>query len=385
LTPALRETSRRLQRLLAEDRPPIRPGPLDPQAAASAAHLAYVSDEDPGIRRERGRGGFRYLRPDGRPLEDRTTLDRIARLAIPPAWTEVWICPRRDGHIQATGRDARHRKQYRYHERWREVRDRTKFGRMIDFAAALPRIRRQVARDLRRPGLPRDKVLATVVRLLEATCIRVGSDEYARHNRHYGLTTLRDEHVAVRGPALRFQFKGKGGKEHVVGLRDRALARIVRNCQEIPGQRLFQYLDERGRTHVVGSGDVNQYLRAITGSDFTAKDFRTWAATTLVAAQLLACAEPSSVSAAREAVLAAIDEAARRLGNTRAVCRSSYVHPGVVDAFLEGWLHAPPRVLRAASPRGLDALELGTLRVLQAAARPRRKESHVTERYRVGS
>jgi DNA topoisomerase-1 len=314
-------------------------------------------------------------------VKDRPTLDRIARLAIPPAWKQVWICPRPDGHIQATGRDARQRKQYRYHERWREVRDRTKFGRMIEFARALPRIRRQVARDLRRSGLPREKVLATVVRLLEATCIRVGSDEYARHNRHYGLTTLKDQHVAVRGPELRFRFKGKSGKDHEVGLRDRALARIIRNCQEIPGQRLFQYYDPEGRPRAVDSGDVNDYLRACSGSDFTAKDFRTWAATTLVGARLVACGEPSSVSAGRRMVLAAIDEAAERLGNTRSVCRSSYVHPGVLDAFMEGWLQAPPGPHRPA-PRGLDPLEVATLRVLQAAARPRRRPRSLPARIR---
>jgi DNA topoisomerase-1 len=318
-------------------------------------------------------GRFHYRRADGRKVSDRATLERIARLAIPPAWTAVWICPRPDGHIQATGRDARGRKQYRYHERWREVRDRTKFGRMIAFARALPRIRRHVARDLRRAGLPREKVLATVVRLLEATCIRVGSDEYARHNRHYGLTTLQNQHVAVRGPELRFRFKGKGGKAHEVGLRDRALARIIRTCQEIPGQRLFQYVDEQGRTHAVDSGDVNEYLRVCSGSDFTAKDFRTWAATNIVAAELAAIAEPSSVTAAKRSVLAAIDAAAERLGNTRAVCRASYVHPGVLDAFMEGWLHAPAGSVRAAPPRGLDELELATWRVLQAAARPGRR------------
>jgi DNA topoisomerase-1 len=364
-----RQLSRRLQRLLAQDRPAIAPGPLDPLAAAAAAKLSYVSDESPGIQRVAVGRAFRYRLPDGRPLRDRATLDRIARLVIPPAWTAVWICPRADGHIQATGRDARGRKQYRYHPRWREVRDRTKFGRMIDFAQALPRIRRAVAADLRRPGLPREKVLATVVRLLEATCIRVGSEEYARHNRHYGLTTLRDQHVAVRGPELRFHFHGKSGKEHVVGLRDRALARIVRNCQEIPGQRLFQYLDQRGRRRAIGSGDVNEYLRRKSGSDFTAKDFRTWSGTTLVAARLASCAEPGSAAAARREVIAAIDAAAERLGNTRAVCRASYVHPAILEAFAEGWLSAPPRVLRAPSPRGLDALELATLRVLQAAAR----------------
>lgn len=329
------------------------------------------------------RGGFRYRRADGRPLRDPATLERITRLAIPPAWRDVWICPRSDGHIQATGRDARGRKQYRYHPRWREVRDRTKFGRMIEFARTLPRIRQVVRGDLRRSGLPREKVLATVVRLLESTCIRVGSDEYARDNRHYGLTTLQDQHVAVRGSQLRFHFKGKSGKEHVVDLQDRRVAGIVRGCQEIPGQRLFQYRDERGHRRAVGSGDVNDYLRAVTGSDFTAKDFRTWAGTTLVAGQLVACAQPTSATAAKQAVLAAVDAAAERLGNTRTVCRSSYVHPAVVDAFLEGWLRAPPRVRRMGAPRGLDPLERATLRVLQAAARVTgRRDRALPERVR---
>jgi DNA topoisomerase I len=364
----VRDVSRRLQRLLAEGRPPVIGGPQDPVEAASAARLHYVSDDEPGIERVRSGKGFRYRR-GGRPVRDRATLARIRSLVIPPAWTEVWICPDPDGHIQATGRDARRRKQYRYHERWRQVRDRTKFGRMIDFAQALPRIRRAVAAHLRAPGLTREKVLATVVRLLEVTNIRVGSDEYARSNHHYGLTTLLDQHVAIDGSELRFHFKGKSGKEHVVGLRDPRLARIVASCQEIRGQRLFQYLDERGERHAVGSGDVNDYLREVSDADFTAKDFRTWAGTVLVAAALIACEEPRSVAAGKRSVLAAIDAAAERLGNTRAVCRSSYVHPAVVDAFMEGWIQSPPRTLRASTPRGLDPLELATLRVLQAAAR----------------
>jgi DNA topoisomerase I len=366
---AVRETSRRLQRLLARDRAPIAPGPQRPEEAAAAARLRYVSDDRPGITRVPAGGGFRYRRPGGRPVTDRPTLDRIARLAIPPAWTGVWICPHADGHIQATGRDARRRKQYRYHQRWREVRDRTKFGRMIEFAQALPRIRRAVAAELRRPGHTREKVLATVVRLLETTSIRVGGEEYARQNRSYGLTTMQDQHVAVRGAEVRFRFRGKSGKAHTVDLRDQALARIVRNCQEIPGQRLFQYI-EHGHRRAIDSGDVNEYIRDISDGDFTAKDFRTWAGTTLVAGCLVACAEPSSATAAKREILGAVDAAARRLGNTRAVCRASYVHPAVLDAFTEGWIRSPPRVLRAATPRGLDRLELTTLRVLQAAARP---------------
>jgi DNA topoisomerase-1 len=373
---AVRRVSQRLQRLLAEDRQPLLPGPKDPVQAAQLARLTYVSDEEPGIERERAGRSFRYRRPDGRLVKDAATLGRIRSLVIPPAWSEVWICPDSEGHIQATGRDARRRKQYRYHPRWREVRDRTKFGRMIEFAQVLPRVRRAVSADLRRPGLPREKVLAAVVRLLETTCIRVGGDEYARQNRHFGLTTLLDQHVDIAGPQMRFHFKGKSGKQHEVGLRDPALAKVVRNCQEIPGQRLFQYVDDSGDHHAIGSADVNDYLRAISGGEFTAKDFRTWAGTTLVAAALIAAEDPGTAAAGKRQVLAAIDEAAERLGNTRSVCRSSYVHPAVIDAFMEGWLRRPPRVLRARTPRGLDKLEVATLRVLEAAAqhhdRPRR-------------
>jgi DNA topoisomerase I len=368
----VRAVSRRLQRELAEDRPPIVGGPQDPAEAAHEAHLTYVSDEEAGIERRKVGRGFRYLRADGREVKDQATLRRIRSLVIPPAWTDVWICPEPAGHIQATGRDARRRKQYRYHPRWREVRDRNKFGRMIELAQTLPRIRRAVAADLRRPGLPREKVLATVVRLLEATCIRVGNDEYARQNHHFGLTTLLGKHVDVSGAQMRFHFRGKSGKEHAVGLRDPRLARVVRDCQEIPGQRLFQYLDQDDSRHAISSDDVNEYLRSVSGSDFTAKDFRTWAGTTLVTAALMADQEPASAAAAKREVLAAIDAAAERLGNTRSVCRSSYVHPAVLDAFTEGWLRTPPRVLRARTPRGLDALELATLRVLQAAAQTRK-------------
>jgi DNA topoisomerase-1 len=335
----------------------------DGAPAAARARLRYVSDGDPGIRRVSAGGSFRYRGPTGRPVRDRATLKRIRALAIPPAWTEVWICPDPRGHIQAVGRDARKRKQYRYHARWREVRDRTKFDRMIAFAQALPRIRRAVQQDLRRPGLPRSKVLATIVRLLERTAIRVGSDEYARTNSHFGLTTLLDRHVDIQRGKLRFHFRGKGGKEHEVGLADARLARIVRSCQEIPGQRLFQYLDRSGRRHGVGSGDVNRYLRQVSGSDFTAKDFRTWAGTVCVAETLLSAEPASSARAANRVVLAAIDQAADRLGNTRAICRSSYVHPRVVEAFTQGWMQTPPGVRRPA-PRGLDASEAATFRLL---------------------
>ena len=255
---------------------------------------------------------------------------------IPPAWTDVWICPDPRGHIQATGRDARGRKQYRYHPRWREVRDEDKYGRLADFGRALPAIRRRIDRDLRRRGLPREKVLAAVVKLLETTFIRVGNDEYARQNRSYGLTTMRDAHVRVAGSKVRFLFRGKSGVEHQLELDDRRLARIVKQCRDLPGQELFQYLDERGAVVDVGSEDVNAYLKEITGTEFTSKDFRTWAGTVL-AARLLGQAEPqSSVTAGKREIARAIDEVAKRLGNTRAVCRKCYVHPAVIEAYLDG-------------------------------------------------
>jgi DNA topoisomerase-1 len=361
----VRHLSRRLQRLLAAERPPLTPAPADPEEAAALARLRYVGDDEPGISRRPQGKGVSYVDARGKPVRDRRTLARIRALAIPPAWTDVWICPDADGHIQAVGRDAAGRKQYRYHARWREVRDRTKFGRMIAFAQALPRIRRAVDADLDRPGLPVEKVLATLVSLLERTCMRVGNDEYARDHGHFGLTTLLNRHATIAGGAVKFHFKGKGGKEHAVGVRDARLARIVRRCQEIPGQRLFQYVDESGERHAVDSGDVNAYLRRASGSDFTAKDFRTWAGTVFVAEALLAAEEPRSVRAGNAQVLAAIDRAADRLGNTRAVCRTSYVHPAVMDAFMEGRIAVPAK---ARPPRGLDATEAATLRILRAAA-----------------
>jgi DNA topoisomerase-1 len=380
---SVRAVSRKLQRALAADRPPVTPGPAAPEDAAAAAKLRYVSDTDPGIRRLGTGKVCRYLRPDGRPVRDAETLARIRSLAIPPAWTDVWICPFAEGHIQAVGRDARGRKQYRYHPRWREVRDRTKFGRMIEFARVLPRVRAAVEADLALPGLPKRKVLAALASLLERTCIRVGCDEYARSNRHFGLTTLLDRHVTIEGPRLRFRFTGKSGKAHEVGLQDAHLARVVRNCQEIPGQRLFQYRDADGRPAAVTSGDVNEYLREISGGDYTAKDFRTWAGTVFVAETLLAAAVPTSVAAGRREILAAIDAAAERLGNTRTVCKNSYVHPAVLDAFTEGWMREPRPARSGASrrsgrprsaggiPRSLDAAERATLRILIAAAHPR--------------
>lgn len=309
-----------------------------PVLAAKAAGLRYVRDDRPGIRRIRCGKAFRYVRPDGKPVRRPADLKRIRSLVIPPAWTDVWICPTADGHLQATGRDARGRKQHRYHPRWREVRDDAKYNRLIIFARKLPDIRARVEADLALPGLPRPKVLATVVRLLETTLIRVGNEEYARHNRSFGLTTLRDRHVEVNGQAVHFQFRGKSGVYHEVDVHDRRLARIVKQCQDLPGQELFQYLGDDGRRHGVTSADVNDYLRDVSGADFTAKDFRTWAGTVLAARALQEFQAFDSEVQAKKHILTAIENVARRLGNTRAVCRKCYIHPAVLDAYLDGSL-----------------------------------------------
>ncbi|WP_431859066.1 DNA topoisomerase IB [Azospirillum sp.] len=312
--------------------------PADPQQAAACAGLTYVSDEEPGIRRRRAGKGFSYKWPDGTSVTEEDTLARIRKLAIPPAYTDVWICTDPEGHIQATGRDAKGRKQYRYHPRWTELREGTKFGRMLEFCRALPKIRAHVEEDLSQRGLAREKVLATVVRLLETTLIRVGNESYARENQSYGLTTLRDGHAEVEGSQIRFAFKGKSGKEWEVELKDRRLARIVRACRDVPGDELFQYIGEDGQRHAVTSGDVNDYLRAITGEDFTAKDFRTWAGTVLAALALQEFEGFDSTAKAKRNVTRAIEQVAARLGNTVSVCRKSYVHPEVLDAYLEGTL-----------------------------------------------
>jgi DNA topoisomerase-1 len=306
--------------------------------AAKAAGLRFVADTLPGIRRRKTGTGFSYARPQGGPVADRDTLDRIRALAIPPAWREVWICPHDDGHLQATGRDARGRKQYRYHRRWRELRDETKFGRMAAFGKALPRIRRRVARHLALSGLPREKVLATVVRLLETTLIRVGNQEYARDNESFGLTTLRERQVRVRGARLQFRFRGKSGVLHDIELADARLARIVRRMQDLPGEELVQYVDDSGETRRVESADVNGYLKALTGQDFTSKDFRTWAGTLLAARALCRMDRRAAAGQAQRNVAQAIEAVARQLGNTRAVCRKCYVHPAIVDGYLEGRL-----------------------------------------------
>jgi DNA topoisomerase-1 len=332
---------RRLDKKLTKrPRKPMPPPEVisDPVESAQAAGLRYVSDTQPGIRRKRAGKGFAYVGTDGKPIRDEKELARIRSLAIPPAYTDVWICPSPNGHIQATGRDARGRKQYRYHPRWREVRDETKFGRMLAFSEALPRIRARVEHDLSLPGLPREKVLATVVRLLECTCIRVGNDEYAKANRSYGLTTLQDKHVEISGSTLSFEFKGKSGKIHKVNLSDRRLARIVQRCQALPGEDLFQYVDEDGVRQTIGSGDVNDYIREISGEEFTAKDFRTWAGTLLAVAALTEAGAFTNQRQAKSNVLRAIDRVAEQLNNTRAVCRKYYVHPAVLETYMAGTL-----------------------------------------------
>jgi DNA topoisomerase I len=311
---------------------------VDPVESAQAAGLRYVTDDEPGIRRRKRGKGFTYADPQGRAVRDEKTLERIRKLAIPPAWTDVWICPRPNGHLQATGRDARGRKQYRYHAGWREVRDETKFGRMIAFGEALPKIRERIDRDMSQRGLGREKVLATVVKLLETTLIRVGNKEYARQNNSFGLTTLRDQHVDVDGSTLRFEFRGKSGKEHSVEVQDRRLARIVRQCRDLPGQKLFQYLDETKQRQSVSSEDVNAYLRETTGEDFSAKDFRTWGGTVLALSALLEAGSCESEREANRAVVEAIKHVAGQLGNRPAICRKYYVHPVVIQSFLEGTL-----------------------------------------------
>src|SRR5438876_7789599 len=307
----------------------------DSVEAAEEAGLEYVSDDRPGYARRAKNGEFEYLDTQGKTIRDEQRLLRIKRVAIPPAWTDVWICPSASGHIQATGRDARRRKQYRYHERWRELRDENKFGRLADFANALPKIRRRVAQDMRLPGLPREKVLAAVVGLLERTFIRIGNEEYARENKSFGLTTMQGRHVTVKGDRLRFRFRGKSGRAHEVDMTDRRIAKIVSKCQDLPGQDLFQYIDD-GEVRDVASQDVNDYLREITNENFTAKDFRTWAGTVLAAIALNAQGEFETKKQAKANVKTAVCAVAQLLGNTPAICRKCYVHPAIVEAYLSG-------------------------------------------------
>jgi DNA topoisomerase-1 len=326
---------------------------------ARAAGLTYVSDQDPGFSRRRSGTGFSYRRPDGSPI-DEPTLDRIRALAVPPAWTDVWISPSPRGHIQATGRDQKGRKQYRYHPRWRQVRDEDKYDRLIAFGRALPRLRARVEKDLQERGLNRDKVLAAVVRVMEITLIRVGNEEYARENKSFGLTTLRDKHARIRGARAVFEFRGKSGKAHRTGFRDRRLARVVKACQDLPGQRLFQYLDDAGERRAVESADVNAYLREAMGEDFSAKDFRTWAGTVNAARALAMQPGCAGAAEAKRNIVTCVKAVAGLLGNTAAVCRSAYIHPAVLKAYEDGVLPFKG----AAEGR---AFELAVLRFLEDA------------------
>jgi DNA topoisomerase-1 len=320
--------------------------------------------------------GFHYRDADGKPVTTASTLSRIAALAIPPAWEDVWISPSPIGHIQATGRDARGRLQYRYHPLWTQVRDATKYDRTIEFARALPRLRRRVARDLGLRGLPRTKVIAAAVRMLETSLIRVGNEEYARDNASFGLTTLRSRHAEVRGSSMKLTFRGKGGKEHSIGLRDKRLARVVRACQDLPGQRLFQYVDEGGERQRVDSDDLNSYLRDVMGAEFSAKDFRTWAGTVLAVTELRSIGQTSNKSAA---VNEAVKEVAAQLGNTPAVCRKCYIHPGIIEAYEDGILADVAR-RPVADKRGLRADEILTLTVLKRSAAAAKRSAPSTRR-----
>src|SRR4051812_10731238 len=346
----------------------MRPGAVVPEResavqSARKVGLRYVSDGKPGIRRERLRGRFRYVDPAGKPIKDQATLARIKALVIPPAWSEVWICSDPNGHVQVTARDAKGRKQYRYHPLWRKARDENKYEHLISFGNALPAIRGRVEKDLALPGLPRAKILATIVRLLETTMMRVGNEEYARSNGSFGLTTLRDKHVQIDGHRLQFEFRGKSGVQHSVALNDHRLARIVRRCRDLPGYELFQYLDEEGNCRTVDSGDVNDYLREISGCDYTAKDFRTWAGTLLAAMALREFETFDSHAQAKKNMVKAIESVAEKLGNTPAICRKCYIHPAIMESYLEG------SMLEGVKRRAEDELvhDLGNLNPEEAA------------------
>ena len=347
---------------------------IGPVLSAKEAGLRYVSDAQPGIRRKKSGKGFRYVDAEGKAVRNGDVLQRIRSLVIPPAWTDVWICADSRGHLQATGRDARGRKQSRYHPRWRVVRDETKYERMLLFGTALRGIRARLEEDLGLPGLPRNKVLATVVRLMERTLIRVGNEEYARENKSYGLTTMRAKHVHVSGATVVFRFRGKSGKQHTVGVEDRRLARIVRQCQDLPGYELFEYLDESGDTRKVDSTEVNDYLRAVSGEDFTAKDFRTWVGTVLAFMALREFEESTSETEAKKNVVEAIKAVALRLGNTPAVCRKCYVHPAILECYLAGKLErrtrrkieeATDEILRDAEEEALRKEERAVMELLR--------------------
>jgi DNA topoisomerase-1 len=347
-------------------------GLAPPEEAAEEAGLRYVTDDRPGITRERKRETWIYRQPDGTEVTSERTIRRIERLVIPPAWTDVWICTDPIGHLQATGRDARGRKQYRYHPRWRETRDENKFGRMIAFGEALPGIRERVEADLALPGLPRDKVLATVVRLLETTLIRVGNEQYVKENNSFGLTTLRNHHVEIKGSEIHFAFRGKSGVKHAIDLMDRRMARIVKQMRELPGYHLFQYIDEEGDRREVTSDDVNDYLHEIAGEAFTAKDFRTWAGTVLCTVALRDCEGWENETEAKRNVVAAVKDVASSLANTPAVCRKCYIHPAVIDTYLQGetlsTLWSKTRAKLEAQSGGLTPDEAAVLKLLRNTA-----------------
>jgi DNA topoisomerase-1 len=341
----------------------------DPLAAAKAAHLRYVTDDRPGFTRAKVPGGFAYYDTDGKEILDQAVLARIRALGLPPAYTDVWICPLANGHLQATGRDARGRKQYRYHARWREVRDAAKYDRMLAFGAALPKIRARVDADLRRRELTREKVIAAVVYLLEKTCIRVGNQEYAHDNESYGLTTLLAEHVDVHGKTLRFRFRGKSGKDHDIALHDARAARVIKKCQELPGHELFSYVDPAGTLHRIHSDDVNAWLHEVTGEHFTAKDFRTWAGTILCALVLAESEAATTQAKQKHVIMEAVKRVSQHLGNTPAICRKCYVHPAVIEAFQEGAVTLERVAGKVVAGRGwsaeLSGVEAAVLRFLQ--------------------
>lgn len=352
--------------------------------AAKSAGLVYVSDDRAGIRRVGAAPKFRYVGSDQRTISDGITLARIKRLAIPPAWTEVWICSKHNGHLQATGRDARGRKQYRYHPHWRQVRDESKYNRMVDFAKALPKLRTRIEADLKKTGLPKEKVLATVIKILETGLIRVGNDEYARTNKSFGLTTMQDRHVDVNGSTIRFQFRGKSGKYHQIDIEDRRLAKIVAHCQAIPGQELFQYVGDDGKPHDITSTDVNEYLREITKSDFTAKDFRTWGGTVLAAVALQEFQQCETKKEAKRNLVRAIEAVAQRLGNTPSICKKCYVHPEIMNSYLDGTMidTFKKRAAQMRALRGLRAEENAVLGFLQQrlAREQRNQRSTILEK-----
>ena len=349
------------------------------EGSAAAAGLRYVTDAMPGIRRKRTGRGFTYIGPDGEVIRAREALKRFAALVIPPAWTDVWICPREDGHLQVTARDGRGRKQYRYHPHFRQHRDGTKFERMFELSDVLWKVRERVESDIAKPGLARDKIMATVVWLLETTLIRIGSDEYRKANKSFGLTTLRRRHVAVVGHEMRFEFRGKSGIQHAVSVTDKRIARIIQRCQELCGEELFKYEDDEGKRQVVEAEDVNEYLQNVTGRDITAKDFRTWAGTMLVADALRSMGPAKTKREAEKNIIAAVDVTAKRLGNTRSVCRKYYIHPVLIEAYLEGSV-LPPMPDRKWSKRKstgptLRQHEMDVLAFIKARLKPQTRRS----------